>query len=396
MKKNIPLTLIFIVVFIDLLGFGLLIPILPTFASRELKVDETAVGIALALYSFFQFIFNPLLGALSDRIGRRKIILVTLLLNAIGYIIFAYTNTYFLLLLSRVVGGIGGSSIGVAQAYIADVTTKEDRSKGMGLIGVAFGLGFVFGPVLGGILSGFGYEVVGLVSAAFSLLACIFSYFFLPESLKEENRSQEKRKLFFSFSTVKIVFKNSSVAIVILLFFIITFSVANIYGTFPLLGYQAYGFSDLQIGYLFGIIGIAGAIVQGGLVGRLSKKFQDRILITFGAFFVMIGLGLLPYGGNFLGLAIIGIVLSLGTGILQPTILSLLSKVTKENEQGMVLGINQSFAAFARMLGPLWGGISFEYLGYEIPFLTGAFFTLIIFLFGIFYLAKYVPESTRR
>ncbi|HRI47517.1 MAG TPA: MFS transporter, partial [Ignavibacteriaceae bacterium] len=136
MKKNIPLVLIFMVVFVDLLGFGLLIPILPTFATKVLKVDEFAVGLTLAVYSLVQFIFNPFFGSLSDKYGRRKIILYTLLLNAIGYLLFSVSTTFLLLILSRIIAGIGGSSIGVAQAYIADVTTKEERSRGMGLIGV--------------------------------------------------------------------------------------------------------------------------------------------------------------------------------------------------------------------------------------------------------------------
>ena len=149
MKNHSALTLIFTTVFIDLLGFGILIPILPTFATKMLHVDETAIGIAIAVYSFVQFFFNSILGELSDKYGRKPVIVICLLLNAAGYIIFAYSYSYFILIVSRIVGGIGGSSIGVAQAYIADITTKENRSKGMGMIGSAFGSGFVFGPLIG-------------------------------------------------------------------------------------------------------------------------------------------------------------------------------------------------------------------------------------------------------
>ena len=173
MKKKSALGLIFLTVFIDLLGFGILIPILPTFAKKELLVDETAIGIVVAIYSFVQFIFNPILGRLSDKYGRKPLIVISLFINSIGYIIFAFTTSYIVLLLSRIVAGIGGSSISGAQAYIADVTTKEDRTKGMGMIGAAFGLGFVFGPFMGGILSNYGYMITGFASASFSMLAFV-------------------------------------------------------------------------------------------------------------------------------------------------------------------------------------------------------------------------------
>lgn len=388
--KKSSLSLIFLVVFVDLLGFGILIPILPTFAVKALHVPESAIGIVLAVYSLVQFIFNPIFGSLSDKYGRRKIILFTLLLNASGYIIFAFTHSFLMLLISRVVAGIGGSSIGVAQAYIADVTTKENRSKGMGLIGVAFGLGFVFGPIIGGLLSHFGYMITGFVAAGFSFLAFSFSLFLLPESLTGTEQNLVIKRKMFDAASFKKVLSNRLISVVILLFFIVTFSVANIFGTFALLGHNVYHFSDMQNGMIFGIMGIIGVIIQGGLIGRLAKKYSDQQLITAGTFFLMIGLGLIPYGINLVGVLLITALMSIGTGILQPILLSLVSKVATENEQGIVLGVNQSFSSFARMLGPLWGGFAYQYLGYQIPFLTGSFFVLLVFLFSIFYLNNHL------
>ena len=388
MKNRSALSLIFLTVFIDLLGFGILIPILPTFAIVKLHVDETAVGIAIAVYSLVQFIFNPLLGKFSDKNGRKPVIVICLILNALGYIIFAFSNTYLLLIISRIVGGIGGSSIGVAQAYIADVTTKENRSKGMGLIGAAFGLGFVFGPLFGGLLSKFGYMVTGFASAGFSIMAFIFTLFLLPESHLKRDISKKISKKILDIRAMKIVFKKGDIAILIILFFILTFSNANIYGTFALLGYKVYNFTDLQNGYMFGIVGLVGALVQGGLIRVISNSISDVKLVTIGSILMMIGLAMLPYGGNFLGLTIITIILSLGIGVLQPILLSLVSKVTSDEEQGITLGINQSLSAFARVLGPLWGGFAFEFLGYPYPFLTGAAFTLIIVIVSITYLPK--------
>ncbi len=393
MKNRSALVLIFLTVFIDLLGFGILIPILPSFSVKILNIDEAAIGIAIAIYSFVQFLFNPILGKLSDKYGRKPVIVVCLFLNAMGYIVFSFTHSYILLLVSRVIAGIGGSSIGVAQAYIADITTRENRSKGMGLIGAAFGLGFVFGPLIGGLLSSYGYAVAGYAAAGFSLIAFILTIFYLPESLKQKAETggssiQSQRRKLFDFAAMKKILQKPDLAILILLFFILTFSFANIYGTFALLGLKVYGFTDMQNGYIFGIVGLISAIVQGGLIGRISKMMTKKMILIIGSFLIMIALAMIPYAGTFLGLAIVSIVLSCGTGTFQPTVLSLISEVTSDAEQGITLGINQSLSSFARVLGPLWGGFAFEYLGYPFPFLTGAAFTFIIILLIIFYLPK--------
>ena len=393
MKNRSSLVLIFLTVFIDLLGFGILIPILPSFSVKELHVDEAAIGIAIAIYSFVQFLFNPVLGKLSDKYGRKPVIVVCLFLNAMGYVVFAFTHSYLMLLASRVIAGIGGSSIGVAQAYIADVTTRENRSKGMGLIGAAFGLGFVFGPLIGGLLSSYGYAVTGYVAAGFSLMAFLLTILYLPESLKQKEEAEDlsahsQRRKLFDFAAMKKILQKPDLAVLILLFFILTFSFANIYGTFALLGLKVYGFTDMQNGYMYGIVGLSSAIIQGGLIGRINKLMSKKMILTIGSILMMLSLAMIPYAGTFLGLAIVSIVLSYGTGTFQPTVLSLISEVTSETEQGITLGINQSLSSFARVLGPLWGGFAFEYLGYPFPFLTGAVFTFIIFLLTVFYLPK--------
>lgn len=392
MKNKAALALIFLSVFIDLLGFGILIPILPAFATKILSMDEAAIGIAIASYSFIQFIFNPVFGRISDKHGRKPVIIFCLLINAAGYIIFAFTNSYLMLLISRIIAGIGGSSIAVAQAYIADITTRESRSKGMGLIGSAFGLGFVFGPIIGGFLSEYGYMVTGFAAGGFSLMAFIVTFVFLPESRNLADKSvmqyrQAKRKL-IDIDALKKVFHEPNRAVFISLYFILIFSFANIYGTFALLGIQVYGFSDLQNGYLFGISGLVSAFVQGGLIGFIDKWLTKKNILKAGSLIMCISLGLIPYGGNFLGLAVISGVLSIGTGILNPTLLSLISDVTPDYEQGITLGVNQSLSALARVLGPLWGGFAFEFLGFQFPFLTGSVFMFLVVLATLFYIPK--------
>lgn len=386
MNRKASLSVIFMTVFIDLLGFGLLIPILPTFASKELGVSDFGIGLVIAIFSLMQFIFNPVLGRISDRIGRRPVIIVSLSFTAVSYIIFSFADSFALLLFSRLLAGLGGSNIGVAQAYIADITEKSERSKGMGLIGAAFGLGFVFGPMMGGMLSDFGYAVVGFSAAGFSTMALIFSFFFLPESLKEKNTDKKLNLRIFDFPYMVKTLKLPLVGLLIVIFFIIVFSMANIYGTFAILGYKVYGFTDKENGYLFSVLGLIGAIVQGGLIRRLSQVVKEKTLVIVGIILMMFGLGLLPFGGNFLGIAIIAGMLAVGTGILQPTILSMVSKYSPADQQGAILGLNQSVASLARVLGPLWGGFSFEYMGYSAPFITGGiftFFTLIIVIISL-------------
>lgn len=386
-KNKASLGIIFVTIFIDLMGFGILIPILPTFASKELGISNFGIGSVIAIFSLMQFVFNPMLGKLSDRIGRRPVILVTQLMTAASYLIFAFSNSFALLFFSRMLAGLGGSNIGVAQAYIADITSREERAKGMGVIGAAFGLGFVFGPVIGALLAKYGYHVAGLGSAFFTLTAFTFAYFRLPESLKEKKTEGKIKIKIFDFSFAKHIMSNTSIGFLIVLFFLIIFSIAIIYGMFAILGHNFYHFSDQQNGMLFGITGLVGAAIQAGFIRTLSHKLNDKTIVLIGIFFMMIGLGLLPYGGNFLGVAIIISIMAVGAGILQPIIPGMISKYSPEDQQGAILGFSQSISAFARVLGPLWGGFSYDAFGYQYPFITGAAFTLITFI-AAFYLLK--------
>lgn len=368
------------------MGFGILIPILPTFASKDLGISDFGIGTIVAVFSLMQFIFNPMMGKLSDRIGRRPVILATQLITVIAYLIFAVSDSFLLLFFSRMLAGLGGSNIGVAQAYIADITPREERAKGMGVIGAAFGLGFVFGPIIGALLAKYGYHVAGLGSAFFTSTAFVFTYFKLPESLKERRTEGKIKIKLFDLDFAKQVLSNPSIGFLIILFFFIIFSIANIYGTFAILGYKFYGFTDQQNGILFGITGLVGAGIQAGLIRFLSKKLSDKTIVMIGILFMAVGLGLLPYGGNFTGVAIVISIMAIGSGILQPIIPSMISKYTPEQQQGATLGFSQSVSAFARVLGPLWGGFSFDILGYQFPFLTGAFFTFLTLIACYFFM----------
>lgn len=395
MNKKSSLMIIFLTVFIDLLGFGILIPILPTFASKDLHISDFGIGTLVAIYSFVQFLFNPVFGKISDRFGRKPIIMITLCMTGISYFIFSFAHSYLLLFLSRMLAGFGGSNLGVAQAYIADVTEKHERSKGMGMMGAAFGLGFVLGPLIGGFLSHFGYAVVGIASGCFSFAAFFFAMFFLKEPAKERIQTEFKLKelKLFDFKFAAKTFRNPNLGLLIGLFFICTFSYANINGILAILGYKHYGFTDQQNGMLFGVLGIFAILIQGLLIRVIAGKVQDRILIIVGIALMSVGLTLLPFGSGFGSVAFFLSILAIGSATMQPTALSMVSKFASDNEQGAVLGLNQSMSSLGRVLGPLWGGFSYDFLGYQAPFLTGGIVLFCTTIFCIFYFQRKNSEE---
>lgn len=391
MVKKISTVIIFTTVFIDLLGFGIIIPILPAFATKKLSMTEFDIGLVIASFSFVQFIVSPILGGISDKIGRRPVILLSLFITASSYVLLSFANSFLILLIARMLAGLGGGNIGVAQAYISDITTIKNRTKGMGMIGAAFGMGFVLGPMLGGLLSKYGYMVVGLSSASLSFIAFLFALFYLPESNPNTDKEVKLKIKIIDFKSLKEIAKQPALSSLILLFFIITFSMANLHGTFALLGLKHYLFSDEQIAYLYAVMGFAIVLVQGGLIRFITDKFKNKTLVFFGLTSWFLGLSMLPYGSNYVSVILITLVMSLGSGVLQPVTLSMISKYASEKKHGAILGLNHSVGSLGRVLGPLWGGFAFKYLGYQFPFLTAALFsfltlvlTFILYLKNIF------------
>ncbi|MCS6804962.1 MAG: MFS transporter [Blastocatellia bacterium] len=381
MKKS-PLALIFLTVFIDLLGFGIVLPLLPYFAHQEpFNAGEWQIGLLVAIYSLMQFIFAPIWGRLSDRVGRRPIILLSLLGSTLSYLIFAFAQNFSVLFLSRTLAGIGAANIPTAQAYIADCTTAENRAKGMGLIGAAFGLGFIFGPAIGGFLSQWGYRVPGLVAAGICFVDLVLTYFILPESLKGPLHGQVSRRE-ISWSKMQQSLARPIVGVLLMLFFIATFALANVEATFALLSKVRYGYTEAQTGYIFAYMGVLMAIVQGGLIRPLVSRLGERTLIKAGTLVSAIGLCVLPYCTNFWMLALDLVVLSFGQGVSTPSITSLLSQSVGADEQGSILGVNQSLSSLARVLGPIWGGLMFD-IGFQWPFITAAGFAFVAFLLSL-------------
>jgi MFS transporter, DHA1 family, tetracycline resistance protein len=369
--KRTPLTIIFLIVFIDLLGFGVVIPIIPSYAEHGFSADDFTIGLLVASFSFAQLLFTPVWGRLSDRYGRKPILLIGLCITVVSYVLFGMAESLTMLFVSRLLGGIGGANISAAQAYIADVTRPEERAKGMGMIGAAFGLGFVFGPFIGGVLVDYGYSVPGYAAAILSALALVTTAIALPESLQRKDGGAGSGSAEFSFAMLADALRRPYVGALLFLFFLVTFAYANIYATFPMISTREFGMTDREVGYLFGFIGIVGAFTQGWLIRVLAPRIEESRLFIAGAVLTAVGLALIPFSVSTTTLLLILAVLSLGTGVMTPSCLGMISRHADPKQQGGVLGINQALGALGRVLGPIWGAFVFDAAGTSWPFLTG-------------------------
>lgn len=380
-EKRSPLLLIFLTVFIDLIGFGLIIPFLPTFAEK-FGAGGLTVGLVVMSYSLMQFFFTPVWGRLSDRVGRRPILLLSLSASALGYLLWGFADSLAILFLSRLVAGFGNANLAVAQAYIADVTSKENRAKGMGLVGAAFGLGFVLGPAIGALCTPWGLNACGFVAAAISFADLVLTFFLLPEP---ESRSQAGHDRFdispsFYWNTLA----NRRYRIPLVIFFVSTFAFANMEATLVLLTSHQFGFTAQQNGWMFVYIGMIMVILQGGLIGRLSKKFGEKRLINCGCLLVAAGFLLTPVGTAILILAFALALFSIGSGLNSPSNQSILSKLVPSDQSGGVLGVGHSLSTLGRILGPIAGGAAFQYLGMGSPYIIGAVCMILAFVFSLF------------
>ncbi|MBX2980845.1 MAG: MFS transporter [Flavobacteriales bacterium] len=375
------LAILFLTVFIDLLGFGLVIPILPTYAS-QLGASPFEVGLVMAVYALMNFIFSPFWGSVSDRLGRRPVIAFTVLITALAFLLLAHAHSLALLFAARMLAGIGSANIAASQAYITDVTPPEGRAKALGLIGAAFGIGFIFGPPVGGFIKEhYGMAAVGYSAMGLSLLNLLLVLMLLPESLKERNR-EVKLELKPVTQALNALRNERFRDLFITTFIYITaFSMMQI--TVALLWEEQYALSEAQIGYMFAAIGFASAVVQGTLVGWLARTFGEARLMVYGAILMGCGLFSIPFVPNdlFMPLALIPIaLLALANGCLMPSITSLLSRNAQQSEQGQVLGLNQSFASLARIAGPTLGGVLYGW-HYTGPYVAGAGLMGVVLLF---------------
>jgi multidrug resistance protein len=391
--RNKPLTVLFVTIFLDLVAFGIVIPILPLY-SNELGASGFMIGVIAASFSFMQFFFAPFWGNLSDRIGRRPVLLMSIAVIGVSYLIFAQANTIIVLLLSRMLAGIGAANISTANAFISDITPPENRSKNFGIVGAAFGLGFIFGPPLGGFLKdNFGIEWVGYVSAGLAAINFCLAYLLLPESLKEPNYNNslipnpfaEIKQMLPRHAIMSFLFSN--------FIFISAFSMMHI--TASLLWQEKYKLSEAEIGYVFAFIGIAVALVQGTLIGPLNKWIGARRLFISGSLLMAIGLLAMPFVpvALFIPLELLALlIIALGNGFFTPTVSSLISQQAHAKEQGMVMGLLQSVGSLSRVVGPIAGGTLYG-IHYTLPYVTAAVMMLGVLVLAYFIVKKHLSPA---
>lgn len=380
------LLIVFFTVFLDLIGFGIIIPIQPFFAEK-LGAAPHIITLLGASFSLMQFLFAHFWGRLSDRIGRKPVMLISIATTAIGYGLFGLAGSLPMLFFARMLAGFGGANIGAAQAIIADSTDSKNRAKGMGLIGAAFGLGFIFGPALGGLFGQFGLSAPAFAAAFLSTLNWIFALFYLPETNLPENRGKSQTSHGFSWAALKHASRHHNVPQIFLVYLIYSISFSMMEQGIGLFIAHTWVESVLSIGaelhakkaaaltsYMLIVVGVTATIVQGGLIGKLAKVFEERKLLVTGLCLITVTLFSLPFIGMskmYSLLLVNSVFMALGTGLTNPSLSSLLSQSVDTGEQGGALGIGQSLAGLGRVIGPSMSGALFEYYA-GAPFWVGA------------------------
>lgn len=395
------LTTIFVTVLLDLVGFGMILPLLPFYA-QELRASAFEIGLLFSSYSLAQLVFAPLLGRLSDRTGRRPVLLASIGGSVAAYLLFTAADSFALLVLSRTLAGVAAANYAIAQAYVADVSSREHRAKAMGLIGAAFGVGFVLGPALGGLLAHLGAgtvlgaRIVPLSAAVLSAVNLVIALAWLPESLSAELKGISRQGSWLDFRDLRAAWRDAPLRGLMLLFFLVIFCFSMMEATLALFCQARFGYGELQTAFLFVFVGVVLVVVQGGLLGRLVKRFGERGLILTGIVLMAAGLVLLPLTPASRPLAGAALVLLLGSlallavgqGMNQPSTLGLLSRLTADSAQGGTIGLSRSFGALARTLGPAAGTWIFGAAGTGWPFWTAGGLMLVALALAVSVLRK--------
>jgi multidrug resistance protein len=350
-----PLGLIFLTLFIDMLGFGIVIPVLPLYAEGS-RIGATPAQLAwiVGIYSLLQLVCAPLFGKWSDRIGRKPVLVLSILGTAVGFVVLGAATTVWMLILGRILDGASGGNISTAMACIADVTTKETRSRNMGLVGAAFGLGFMLGPAIGGVLSKhFGLATPFYFAAGLALLNALLVWLRLPETLTAESRERARQR-----ATIGEVFHSGRAGMISA---ILASQLASVTGfsimtaLFALYCEKRFGYDTAQVGYILAYVGLLGVLFQGGLLRRLLKKPIEKELAVIGAVVLALSMAALPFTHTLGVLLVVCFGISLGNSFVTPTLNGLASRSTDAHCQGRLLGLMQSAGSLGRFLGPMIG-----------------------------------------
>jgi DHA1 family tetracycline resistance protein-like MFS transporter len=380
--KLSPVFVVVMTLFVDATGFGMIIPLLPFYA-ETFQAGSAALGVLIASFPLMQFIFSPILGRISDNVGRKPVLVISILTSAASFLLFAVANSFFILLLSRIAAGLA-TETAVAQAYIADITSKKERASGIGKVGAAHAAGFIIGPAIGGTLSVYGFSAPGFAAVFLTVINLLFVLFFLPESLPQRDSILQVvadsndgflRKLLDAFS-------KPLIGTVLVVFFIVFLAWSAIPVIMPLLGVIFFGFGSVEMSYFFIYIGTIQIVWQGVIIGRLTEKIGEEKLIAFGPLLLMLGMFLMPLIPNIVIFVFSLTIISIASGMMRTVVPSFISKISPVNEQGGMLGVTNGVASIAGVPGPLIGGYLFEFAGLAAPFFASAAMLIVAFGFG--------------
>jgi len=378
------LSIIFLIVFLDLMGMGILIPIIP-FVVEPYRADALTVGLLALAFSAAQFVASPYIGVWSDRIGRRPVLLTCLLGGALGYALFGWASSLTLLFASRILAGSTAGSISTAQAYIADISEPKDRAKNFGLIGAAFGLGFILGPALGGILSKISLSAPSYAAAIMSLITFTVATVLLKESNPPEHRAQHTGgwAAINPFTQIRLALDQPAFRTLMLAIFALNAGMTGLQTNFAVFTHARFGLNAAQNAVLYAFLGVMAAVTQGLILRKLAPRINERHLIAWSAAAFAAGQLILAYSFN-LSMVYVSIVFTaLGFGLAGPTLIGLVSQRADPREQGTLLGTAQSMASFTRVVGPVWAGLLFDHVGHGAPYVSGAAFAILALIWSL-------------
>ncbi|HWF85028.1 MAG TPA: MFS transporter [Vicinamibacterales bacterium] len=374
-----PLAIIFLTIFVNLVGFGIIIPLLPFYA-ETFGASPLMIGLLFAIFSICQLVAAPALGDLSDRYGRRPVLVFSLAGTVISFVMMALAHSLTMLFLARIVDGLSGGNISTARAYVADVTEPKDRARAYGLIGAAFGLGFIFGPALSGVLAKISYTAPIWAAAALTLVATVMAWLWLPETV---HRAQAGTGNPFRFLIP--LLRRERVGRMLAIDFVYWFAFSIFQTTFALFAAQRFGFDAPRTGYFLAGFGVLGAIIQGGMIRPIVRQLGDKPTFMLGLVCGAVGLVASALAPTVLLFAIALVPLALGIGFGHPTVSSLISKVAQRDEQGRVQGAASAVESLGRTVGPVWGNASLQLVGVGTPYISAACFLALTLLMTVGY-----------
>ena len=391
-KPRTPLVILFASLFIVMLGFGIVIPIMPFYVTHFGASGE-ALGIVMAIYSMMQFVFAPFWGRWSDRVGRKPVLLIGLIGFAISFVLQGLARDVVELTLARGVAGIlSSATLPVAFAFIADTTSEDNRSSGMGMMGAAIGLGMIFGPLVGGPLGNIALPLPFFAAAFFALAAAVFAWRWLPESLPLDKRIEHKPGG-PARGRVLLDALRGPMAFLFVMAFLLAFALTNFEAVLGLFGLDRFELGPAHVGYLLGAYGFLGALMQGAIIGPLTRKVGEVRVLQLGLIASVIGFVGTALSMQLWPFVVFSALFSAGNALLRPSVASLISQRATSG-QGTAMGLENSFMSLGRVVGPLWAGYAYD-VRQEFPFFTGAILLAIAFMVSLFLIGQKMPVSDR-